>query len=766
MFPELCAEEKIDDVTTTTMNSNTLTSLTTRARRNPNDKGRTCCICAVDQTSLAGWYLMRNAQNEKVEDKYSCNRCYANFCRPGRPGRTMLPPDKIHQALTTTNGVIRYMPEVRTSRNLVANYTFSTSGPSPRPRMRAPKNKVVRKQQQQQQQQQRQYLHGKNSQKKQQQRQQQQQQQQYLRGKNSQKIRTEASFQSDDHDVDDEDDEDSIKCISCLKGNNPKKLVLCDGCDAGYHTYCVGLNRVPRAPLWFCPACKGKEMSTCAEENPCVACGCVDETMENLTPEPIKSIKCFCRLCFERYHANIRDENDGSRLPLFKLLDRVFDKLPMKIKSEEAKGIDNVTIGDKKNKWGGEREWEKRISSVSGLDTEAQVLSTCWLPPPATKVRVRVPVERFTPVDEPAVAKNTLPPPPRPRPCSRPPLSAPSSSEILKNVSRNNTKSDVDERLKEERLRKYEDQKERNRKAAARSRMRFKAISMLKELPKNKNKTDDELVLQLPIDLQPISNAGRFKTQAIMNMPSITLASKGPTDAPREERMREALVRSNGRKKFIKEMSERPEHKHKTEYELFAMLPKELQFRAPPRKFLGVVLGPNKESGENGVLSSKKRKFVFFPTPSTSLGTGQTKKRRRSQMKNTDAATSFFEERADEKAPSSSKSSKGIENKSLDTKPPSNRFTRYRPTAGTTELAHRDGRKCVTCGSNTTPYGDWYRTQKGNSDCKTYFCSRCAKIPENRMARGGVLTKRDLEHINNKKQEKNTNTTSNALRTN
>ena len=508
-------------------------------------------------------------------------------------------------------------------------------------------------------------------------------------------------------------------------------------------------------------------MSTCAEENPCVACGCADENMENLTPEPIKSIKCFCRLCFERYHANIRDENDGSRLPLFKLLDRVFDKLPMKIKSEEAKAIDNVTIGDKKNKWGGEREWEKRISSVSGLDTEAQVLSTCWLPPPATKVRVRVPVERFTPVDEPAVAKNTLPPPPRPRPCSRPPHSAPSSSEILKNVSRNNTKSDVDERLKEERLRKHEDQKERNRKAAARSRMRYKAISMLKELPKNKNKTDDELVLQLPIDLQPISNAGRFKTQTIMNMPSITLASKGPTDAPREERMREALDRSNGRKKFIKEMSELPEHKHKTEYELFAMLPKELQFRAPPRKFLGVVLGgPNKGSGENGVLSSKKRKFVFFPTPSTSLGTGQTKKRQRSQMKNTDAATSFFEERADEKAPSSSKSSKGIENKSLDTKPPSNRFTRFRPTAGTTELAHRDGRKCVTCGSNTTPYGDWYRTQKGNSECKTYFCSRCAKIPENRMARGGVLTKRDLEHINNKKQEKNTNTTSNALRTN
>jgi len=63
---------------------------------------------------------------------------------------------------------------------------------------------------------------------------------------------------------------------------------------------------------------------------------------------------------------------------------------------------------------------------------------------------------------------------------------------------------------------------------------------------------------------------------------------------------------------------------------------------------------------------------------------------------------------------------------------------------GNTEVAHRDGRTCVTCGSKTTPYGDWYRTEKGNENCKTYFCSRCAKIPANRLARGGVLTKKDL----------------------
>ena len=86
----------------------------------------------------------------------------------------------------------------------------------------------------------------------------------------------------------------------------------------------------------------------------------------------------------------------------------MFDKLPKKTKSEEAKAIDNVTISDKKNKWSSEQEWEKRVSATSGLDAEAQTLSTCWLPPPETKVRVRLPVARFTPVDESAVVKKGL----------------------------------------------------------------------------------------------------------------------------------------------------------------------------------------------------------------------------------------------------------------------------------------------------------------------------------------------------------------------
>ena len=203
---------------------------------------------------------------------------------------------------------------------------------------------------------------------------------------------------------------------------------------------------------------------------------------------------------------------------------------------------------------------------------------------------------------------------------------APSSSEILKNVSRNNTKSDVDERLKEERLRKYEDQKERNRKAAARSRMRFKAISMLKELPKNKNKTDDELVLQLPIDLQPISNRwpfgdtshyeyaidyarvkgtnGRAETihmrdsfgssQMGVNSSCRTCQNITPKDTSSLQCYQKSLYRSNRRKKFVKEMLKDPTKK--TEYGVLSMLPETKICQPPPSDSLGTGKRKNTEN--------------------------------------------------------------------------------------------------------------------------------------------------------------------------
>lgn len=44
-------------------------------------------------------------------------------------------------------------------------------------------------------------------------------------------------------------------CSECQEAGDEGLLLLCDGCDAAAHTYCVGLGRsVPRGD-WFCNVC-------------------------------------------------------------------------------------------------------------------------------------------------------------------------------------------------------------------------------------------------------------------------------------------------------------------------------------------------------------------------------------------------------------------------------------------------------------------------------------------------------------------------------
>ena len=54
--------------------------------------------------------------------------------------------------------------------------------------------------------------------------------------------------------IEEYDDAESPPCPRCGKDDNEDVLILCDGCDMGYHTYCVDLESVP-AGHWFCDDC-------------------------------------------------------------------------------------------------------------------------------------------------------------------------------------------------------------------------------------------------------------------------------------------------------------------------------------------------------------------------------------------------------------------------------------------------------------------------------------------------------------------------------
>ncbi|KAI9675326.1 MAG: hypothetical protein M1817_001229 [Caeruleum heppii] len=49
-------------------------------------------------------------------------------------------------------------------------------------------------------------------------------------------------------------------CPICHESDNEEELLLCDSCDANYHTYCIGLDSVPEGD-WFCSRCEPRRRS-------------------------------------------------------------------------------------------------------------------------------------------------------------------------------------------------------------------------------------------------------------------------------------------------------------------------------------------------------------------------------------------------------------------------------------------------------------------------------------------------------------------------
>ena len=44
-------------------------------------------------------------------------------------------------------------------------------------------------------------------------------------------------------------------CMICDDLNNESLMLICDGCDNYYHTYCIGLSQIPVTNTWYCQQC-------------------------------------------------------------------------------------------------------------------------------------------------------------------------------------------------------------------------------------------------------------------------------------------------------------------------------------------------------------------------------------------------------------------------------------------------------------------------------------------------------------------------------
>lgn len=75
---------------------------------------------------------------------------------------------------------------------------------------------------------------------------------------NTRSMHSEMEVQETDTDPVKVTDVTDIMCTVCRQTTGEESMLLCDGCDRGFHTWCIGLRHVPSGS-WYCTGCVGKE---------------------------------------------------------------------------------------------------------------------------------------------------------------------------------------------------------------------------------------------------------------------------------------------------------------------------------------------------------------------------------------------------------------------------------------------------------------------------------------------------------------------------
>ncbi|XP_021398355.2 bromodomain adjacent to zinc finger domain protein 1A isoform X2 [Lonchura striata] len=105
----------------------------------------------------------------------------------------------------------------------------------------------------------------------------------------------------------------NARCKVCRKKGDAESMVLCDGCDRGYHTYCIRpkLKAIPEGD-WFCPECRPKQRSRrlSSRQRPSVESD--EETAEQLEGEEEANYDELGQSEEEHYEEE-QDEEDESQ---------------------------------------------------------------------------------------------------------------------------------------------------------------------------------------------------------------------------------------------------------------------------------------------------------------------------------------------------------------------------------------------------------------------------------------------------------------------
>lgn len=151
-----------------------------------------------------------------------------------------------------------------------------------------------------------------------------------------------------------QEEELSRPCPICASSDDEEVLLLCDACDAPYHTYCVGLDSVPHGH-WFCMECEHEGANARSAEPP-MAFGGTRRRNNERTQAQVRQAR-----------SRRRNRTEAWQGAWNQISDRIYDALELDIDYDEDNSLQAYRQAQRRT----ERErrelqqWQQRLAIAS-----------------------------------------------------------------------------------------------------------------------------------------------------------------------------------------------------------------------------------------------------------------------------------------------------------------------------------------------------------------------------------------------------------------